>query len=103
MGLIPVLQIVHVTDCHFKHPSSNPLHKLQGPRRFLARTIQYAVERFDWFGWNEGIQGHYHQAPESFRRFLAEWRAKDDRWYGAAAGEDSARTWLIDTGDLSAI
>ncbi len=101
MALLRVLQIVHITDLHCKHIAANAVHRLNARRRYLARLTQYVIERSDLFDWNEGTQGHYRRAPESFRRFLEQWRAKDDQWYGAP-GSDSAQTWLVDTGDLTA-
>ena len=68
MALIPVLQLIHVSDIHFKNYGANPLHKLNASWRFFARFTQYTIERFDIGGWDEGTQGHYAKAPESFRR-----------------------------------
>lgn len=97
----PILQIVHVSDIHFKHKAASADHALNGRRRCFARLFHRMVEAFDLFGWHDGTQGAYPKAPESFRRFLKDWRARDDRWYGAAGDADSAQTWLVDTGDLS--
>src|SRR5262249_27307606 len=41
-------------------------------------------------------------APHSFRRFLANWVKDDARWYGPPDDPDSPKTWLIDSGDLTA-
>jgi len=101
MALSPVLQIVHVTDLHCKHVAANAVHRLNARRRYMARLGQYVIERHDLFGWNEGTQGHYRRAPESFARFLERWRERDTRWYGPPGG-DSPRTWLVDSGDLTA-
>lgn len=101
MALLRVLQIIHITDLHCKHIAANAVQRLNAKKRYLARFLQHKIERYDLFGWNEGTQGHYRRAPESFARFLQEWRARDDQWYGEP-GSDSAQTWLIDTGDLTA-
>lgn len=102
MSLLPVLQIIHVTDLHVKHINANYAKKFYAKRRYAARFTQNMIERFDLFGWNEGTQGHYPHAPESFLRFLQKWRDKDKRWYGKRDDEDSAQSWLVDTGDLTA-
>ncbi|MCI0627700.1 MAG: metallophosphoesterase [Acidobacteria bacterium] len=100
--MLPVLQIIHVTDLHVKHISASPDHKLYATkRRIAARIAQKIIENLDLFDWNEGTQGHYYHAPASFSRFLKKWREDDKRWYGKP-GEDSAQTWLIDTGDMTA-
>jgi hypothetical protein len=70
MALLPVLQIIHVTDLHFKHVTARGVERLYAKRRFAARFIQNRIEKLDIGGWNEGTQGHYAQAPDSFRRFL---------------------------------
>jgi hypothetical protein len=102
MPLLPVLQIIHITDLHFKHVAARGVERLYAKRRFASRFLQNRIEKCDIGGWNEGTQGHYWHAPESFRRFLEWWRSRDDRWYAKSPAEDSASTWLIDTGDLSA-
>lgn len=100
--MLPVLQVIHVSDVHFKHSSASAVHPLNAKRRFAARMVHRLVERFDLFDWNEGTQGHYPKAPESFQRFLEGWRAEDKRWYGTVGDDDTAQTWLVDTGDLTA-
>src|SRR5438105_1614770 len=64
---------LHVSDIHFKDLKANAVHVLNARRRFLARLVQYTIERFDIGGWNEGTQGNYPKAPHSFRRFLEKW------------------------------
>ncbi|MBQ0942278.1 metallophosphoesterase [Ideonella sp. 4Y16] len=91
----PVLQLVHVTDLHVKHITANPAHALTGRGRWLARKAQRLVEKWDVANWNEGTQGHFPSAPESFRRFLVEWRRRDPLWRDAPI-------WLVDTGDRTA-
>src|SRR5271156_3317330 len=102
LNLLPVLQIIHVTDLHFKHVAARGVEPLYAKRRFAARFLQDRIEQFNIAGWNEGTQGHYQKAPERFCRFLEWWRGEDDRWYAKSRTEDSAETWLIDTGDLTA-
>jgi calcineurin-like phosphoesterase family protein len=102
LNLLPVLQIIHVTDLHFKHVAVRGVEPLYAKRRFAARFLQDRIEQFNIGGWNEGTQGHYQKAPERFCRFLEWWRGEDDRWYAKSRTEDSAETWLIDTGDLTA-
>jgi DNA-directed RNA polymerase specialized sigma24 family protein len=101
--MTPLLQIIHVTDLHVKAGTANPATELQAKkRRALARVAQSLIQRFDILGWNEGTQGAYPKAADSFRRFLERWREKDAQegqdWYGGSV----ARTWLVDTGDRTA-
>lgn len=91
----PVLQVVHVTDLHVKHMTANPAHALTGRGRVLARLAQRWLERNNAFGWDDGTQGHYPLAPESFRRFLQWWRGFDRQWRNVPV-------WLVDTGDRTA-
>lgn len=102
MSDLPILQIIHVTDLHVKANAANSNHNLNGWRRITARGTQHMIERFDLFDWNEGTQGNYPKANKGFQRFLQEWRETDGRWYGTPDNRNSARTWLIDTGDLTA-
>jgi hypothetical protein len=91
----PVLQIVHVSDLHVKHVTANPAHALTGRGRNLSRRILQIVQRRDLLGWDDGTQGHYYSAPESFRRFLVRWNKKHPEWA-------QVQNWLIDTGDRTA-
>lgn len=102
MPLMPVLQLIHVTDLHFKHVTAQGSEKIYRRRRLAARFAQNVIEKANVAGWNEGTQGHYQHAPESFRRFLIEWRRKNPGWYALSSDDDGAETWLIDTGDLTA-
>jgi hypothetical protein len=102
MPLIPVLQIIHVTDLHFKHVTAQGSAKIHQKRRLGTRFLQNLIEKRNLFHWNEGTQGHYSHAPESFRLFLDEWRRKNPGWYAQSDEDDEAETWLIDTGDLTA-
>jgi Calcineurin-like phosphoesterase len=102
VATLPVLQLIHVSDIHFKHCTANAVHPLAAKRRFSARLLQHVIEKFDIGGWNEGTQGHYPKAPESFRRFLEDWVRGDDRWYGRPDDPGAAQTWLLDSGDLTA-
>lgn len=90
---LPVLQLVHVTDLHVKHITANPDHALQGAGRVLARALKRRIERGD--RWDDGTQGHYPLAPESFRRFLVNWKDHDPKWRDVPI-------WLVDTGDRTA-
>lgn len=92
--LVPVLQIIHVTDLHIKDTSSNPIAVLSKNARLLARFAQ-RVQHRNWFGWEEGTQGHLVRAPRAFERFLAKWRADEKAWMDVPA-------WLVDTGDRTA-
>jgi 3',5'-cyclic AMP phosphodiesterase CpdA len=98
--MLPIVQIVHVSDLHFRHPKASAYRKLNAKRRTAQRALQYLIEKHDWFDWNEGTQGHYACAPDAFQYFLEQWRKEDDRWYGNS--DNSAQTWLVDTGDLTA-
>lgn len=92
----PVLQIVHVTDLHVKDVSANPHTTLQGGKlRTFGRTLLEYAERKGLKKWDEGTQGHYPLAPESFRRFLRDFRRGAPRWAGVPF-------WLVDTGDRTA-
>jgi hypothetical protein len=97
VAIVPVLQLVHVSDIHFKHCNANAVHPLAAKHRFVQRII----EKYNVGGWNEGTQGHYYKAPQSFEHFLAGWLKKDPRWI-RTEDPDSAETWLIDSGDLTA-
>ena len=91
----PVLQLVHVTDLHVKHITANPEHALTGGGRWFARAAQRLIEKWDIRGWDDGTQGHFPSAPESFRRFLVDWRQFDPAWVDVPI-------WLVDTGDRTA-
>lgn len=94
-GLVPVLQIVHVTDLHVKDPSSNGIAILSKKARLLRRFVAQRVQRHDIAGWEEGTQGHLIQAPKAFEKFLADWRAGWPKWADVPV-------WLVDTGDRTA-
>src|SRR5947209_17664369 len=99
----PVLQIIHVTDLHVKHITANLAQKLYAKKRRIgARIIQNLIESHHLFGWQEGTQGHYPRAPEAFRLFLKDLKNNDQRWFSEPGDKDSAQTWLLDTGDLTA-
>src|SRR5947199_4302832 len=103
MNLLPILQIIHITDLHVKHITANPAKKLYAKRRrFGARLVQNLIEQHNLFGWQEGTQGHYPYAPGAFRKFLETWKKNDPKWFGEPGDKDSAQTWLLDTGDLTA-
>lgn len=93
-ALVPVLQIVHVTDLHVKDTASNAIAVLSRKARAMARVAKH-LQRHDWFGWEEGTQGHLARAPKAFERFLATWRSDHLEWRDVPA-------WLVDTGDRSA-
>lgn len=93
--LQPALELVHVTDLHVKVAQANAAHPLAAKRRLFARKLRDIIERRNLFGWDEGTQGHYTYAPESFRRFLHAWVARDADW-------DKVPRWLVDTGDRTA-
>lgn len=94
IDLVPVLQIVHVTDLHVKEASANPIAVLSKGIRLRARFAQ-RLQRHGWFGWEEGTQGHLPRAPRAFERFLKSWRADHPKWLDVPV-------WLVDTGDRTA-
>lgn len=92
----PVLQIFHVTDLHVKDTTSaNPITPLLKNGRLASRLFMKWLERRGDQGWDEGTQGHYPMAPESFRRFILRFLRRDERWSECPA-------WLVDTGDRTA-
>ena len=92
--LVPVLQIVHVTDLHVKETSANPIAVLSQGTRLRARFAQ-RLQRHGWFGWEEGTQGHLARAPKAFETFLQSWRVGHPEW-------QDVPVWLVDTGDRTA-
>jgi hypothetical protein len=94
--LVPVLQIVHVTDLHVKHTTANAASPLASKTRILARIAQNLVRRRNLLGWEEGTQGHLPRAPKAFATFLEKWwTARDAQW-------QRVPVWLVDTGDRTA-
>ena len=93
-GLVPVLQIVHVTDLHVKDTASNAIAVLSKRARLLSRVAK-KLQRENWFGWEDGTQGHLARAPMAFQRFLTAWRADHPEWRDVPV-------WLVDTGDRTA-
>jgi 3',5'-cyclic AMP phosphodiesterase CpdA len=107
MSLQPVLQIVHVSDLHFKDTHSGDAKLLESSWAILERAMRGLAKKYNWFNWHEGTHGHYSQAPDAFSLFLAEDLVQKDlarnrqaEWFHQRA--DRPPTWLVDTGDLSA-
>src|SRR4051812_2803197 len=98
MNLLPVLQIIHITDLHVKHLASNRAKELSVGRRLAARVENKFKSSPLWVA---GTPGHLPKAPESFKRFLQELKKREPGWFGDPEDKDSAQTWLIDTGDLT--
>lgn len=94
-GLVPVLQIVHVTDLHVKDTSANPAAALASKVRVLERYALNAIRRANLLGWEEGTQGHLPKAPKAFTRFLSTWWSSDPTW-------QEVPVWIVDTGDRTA-
>lgn len=100
MALQPILQIVHVSDLHFKDIRSNDAKSLNTRWSAFARAIRRAVLKRDLFDWYEGVQGHYPQAPSAFLSYLEKNLIPNSpEWF--ASTSDRPITWLIDTGDLT--
>jgi 3',5'-cyclic AMP phosphodiesterase CpdA len=105
MARRPVLQIVHVSDLHFKDTRSSDAKKLNDAWTLLARIIRRIVKRHDLFGWYEGTQGHYPNAPQAFADYIEfDLRPKDTKneWFASTKNPAPPPTWLVDSGDLTA-
>src|SRR5713226_3015074 len=100
MGLQPVLQIVHISDLHFKDIRSSDAKNLNIRWAGFARKVRRVVKKHDLFDWYEGVQGHYPQAPQAFSAYLEnDLIPNSPEWF--ASTSDRPPTWLIDTGDLT--
>lgn len=104
----PELQIIHVSDWHFRDPAFTETARLG----FLMDLLRQS-DRFEtwlraalklkkprgWLqqklvGWEDGLGAHNDNAIECFRTFIRQATVEDDDWR-------SGKTWLVDTGDLT--
>ena len=113
--LVPVLQLVHVSDWHLRDAGfkdSNVLGKMQRLLSGLSRgsaqarevlSKNYSDMAIDKFCQSlresledliDGFAGHDETAIEAFSNVLVELTEKDSEWSGET-------TWLVDTGDLT--
>ncbi|HMN82026.1 MAG TPA: hypothetical protein PKA20_19165, partial [Burkholderiaceae bacterium] len=99
---IPVLQIIHVSDLHFRHPDYSDLADLAREGRMVRLQIRKLIEKRDWFGWHEGTLDHDECADRAFLEFLRDLRAIDGIWFPDEDDKANPPTWLVDTGDGTA-
>ncbi|SFV16275.1 metallophosphoesterase family protein [Pseudoduganella namucuonensis] len=95
----PFLHIVHVSDMHYRDGGAPTDQRADDFVRLSTRVLR----RFGWAGgadalmelWDQGVAGHDYLAHREMCRFL----------YGFAANPQfgGVETWLLDTGDLSAM
>jgi hypothetical protein len=101
--LEPVLQIVHVSDLHFKDVGSTDGKLLHQEWSVFNRAFRRVVKKRNMWSWREGTQGHYFAAPEAFSDYLtSELIPQGPEWFVAQGEKRKPPTWLVDTGDLTA-
>jgi 3',5'-cyclic AMP phosphodiesterase CpdA len=90
-----VLQIIHVTDLHVGSEGVGAEARLRRDRSRAGLLISQHLQRNNLLRWQEGMQTHFHYAPQAFEAFLEDARASEPEWF------EETPTWIVDTGDLT--
>ena len=92
-----VLQIVHITDMHVGAYGTTATGAQTRARRRGAAALTRQLRDGNWFGWQEGRQTHFGEAPSAFTEYLRLARASEPQWF------NETPTWILDTGDLTTL